>query len=333
MKTLAAAAFAAMIMVSGCQKSTTTPLPTPDSSNSADALTPADAGGDNPDALNAPDLATEEGPDADVAQQIADTDTASGVADVVDAPEVALQVDTGPDPDTASGNDAIYIADAGSPTCADKYGPMPMPGQPCSKLGEVRCSDYGALDWNLPVTPGTSLCIRPNRVVCGAGPTGTIVWLLSPCVPTNMEACKTPNTQAACFEYPDGAVCAPRDPLGAYVCPPDQIGNKDCVATGTDSMYSCRKPSDPAGDDITNKILKSEYAWLNTCCPDCRFWLPWQLCPKVNVCDCKEVPLQNCPNGASDRHACIENLNGGAPGCATNCTEIQQWSGWDEGFK
>ena len=26
-------------------------------------------------------------------------------------------------------------------------------------------------------------------------------------------------------------------------------------------------------------------------------------------------------------------LDGGAPGCATNCTNVKQWSGWDQGFK
>ncbi len=331
MKTRAMSALAAMFLVAACQKSTPTPVPAPDGSMSDDVVTPADTDVSNADTLQAPDVVTEVLSDADVAQQVVDTDTSTEVADIVDAADALPAVDTGPETDTSPGPDAIYIADAGSPTCADKYGPMPMPGQPCSKLGEVRCSDFGAVAGGPFIGVGT-VCARPNRVVCGTAPSGPQVWLELPCEPVS-DACKVGPKLAICVEYGKEAVCVPASEEFKFrPCLDNQVGQFDCVATGTDSMYSCRKPSEPAGDYITNQIVKSEYAWLKTCCPDCRFWLPWQLCPKVNVCDCKEVPLQNCPNGASDRHACIENLNGGAPGCATNCTEIQQWSGWDEGF-
>jgi hypothetical protein len=336
MKTTQLLVIVALWSSFGCQKAAPTPVPATDTTATDNGLAVSDT---NPaDALDDSDAEVPDQTDtaapADDADSTGVTDVAAELLDSADDTQGQDAPDSNAgDVDTSQEVDAIYIADAGSPTCVDKYGPMPMPGQPCSKLGEVRCSDYQAQEGALPFGSNTAACLRYNRVVCSQGPSSGPIWLLLPCPEVDTTVCKTPSVKSICIDYPEGGVCAPWLPGGVAACVSGDVGKLDCLNTGSESLYSCRKPSEPAADYVTNQIIKSQYAWLKTCCPDCRFWLPWQLCPKVNICDCKEVPPQECPGGAGDSHVCIQSLDGGAPGCATNCTNVKQWSGWDQGFK
>lgn len=232
-------------------------------------------------------------------------------------------------PDTAT-------LDTGPPQCKDKWSGMPMPGEPCSKVGEIRCSDAGAVPGPYPgpqwsKVPAQKVCIRPTRVECKAGTAGS-TWAALPCgAPANK--CGSEDTYAVlgCVEYSDGPQCAPFSELGLPLCYPDEVGQVSCLWTGSEGMYRCQKWSEPVADAIAEGKKQGDWAKKAACCPDCRYWLLYKSCPGQFMCQCAVMNPETCNavfGSAIGLSYCMSDPNGANPTCATTCADMKKHPIW-----
>ena len=124
--------------------------------------------------------------------------------------------------------------DSQTPDAADaQLNPMcqlelPLPGQPCLKVGEIRCTNLGAFASTL----GAGFCARPNFVECSADSNGQNLWKMGDC-----------------------AALAPVVPSGC--------GKPSCMIWGT--IHRCQPTQFDGSDDAVVGGIKISYGGTAVC--------------------------------------------------------------------
>ncbi len=170
-----------LAVVAGCKRDE------PSASQSA-------ADGDSGDA-NSDDWAKSQ---PDVVGKLTDVDAEVGV----DSTDAGGSTDLGIDASAVASSEPLCVKDT-----------LPESGQLCANLGEIRCTNAGAM----LSKGGLKFCFRPHSVVCVAGSDGLAVWQLAPCasVVPDSKNCREPS----CMIWGSDHLCQPTllDPQGAKV--------------------------------------------------------------------------------------------------------------------
>lgn len=286
-----------------------------------------------------------DGAQSDAVDVSADGDLLADIEDAVDVSPDSI----GPAGDSTA-TDAAPDVPADVTVTLDPYcvKDLPMPGEACVKVGEIRCTNVGAtLDKGNVVS-----CFRPNYLECMENSSsGKLAWSLAACS-TIDPACKPNGLYAYCGN------CAP----GGYVCATGGAGDV-CVPTVTykevpsggqgsdgkntnspfNDMYQpqvceghedmpaycspyapikCTKLADvePAVKAEIVKVLGKCAAGLK----DVPYLLPFEMCTHEMI-DCyigpgtAEKPLYS---GPISLHACIVDPVTKKPRCAKTCTDL-----------
>ncbi len=128
------------------------------------------------------------------------SETAGIDADVplLDVASLVMQDDGGDAPMDSAGDTQSDSPDTKNGSSADaKLDPLceldlPTPGEPCAKIGEIRCTNAGAFVSTL----GAGFCSRPNYLVCEPDEAGKQSWRIDSCesaTPTVAFGCGKPS--------------------------------------------------------------------------------------------------------------------------------------------
>ncbi|MBI5610545.1 MAG: hypothetical protein HY902_16835 [Deltaproteobacteria bacterium] len=274
--------------------------------------TVADAPKSNADAAAEPDQL-----DAEVDATV-DTET-----DAVDSADAAT-----------NGGAAADVADAAGSMEAVCGAALPVPGQPCSKVGELRCTNLGA---------STQLntiwrCIRPNSVRCvDSNPPGSPMWSLEPC-PAPGKDCLT-YWGFTCASGASGDKCVLRAlPLDAInLVPSSPFFQTSPICEGHEGMEFCAGYHTPNRCTTLDKLpapvaneIKRVMGPCASYLSDVPYFYPSELC-SLDYIYCKTIdgsgvkPPQSVPTSLNK---CYIDTKTGQPHCAKTCAEagaIEVW--------
>lgn len=253
----------------------------------------------------------------------------------IEQPEVSLA-----DPATAA--DLVDDAADGFPNPGDATSTLspwcekdlPMPGEPCSKLGEVRCTNVGAKGQFTTI----SRCIRPNTVRCQTSVSGgEATWVLEPC-PSPGKVCQE-YWGFTCASGKSGDKCVVqalllKSPSAPPPSPFDQQVETCEGHEGAERCYGDRTPNrcttfDQLPGDVANEIKRV----MGPCASylsDVPYFYPSELC-SLDYIYCKTIP----PSGGkppksvpTSLNKCYIDAKTGQPHCAKTCAEagaIEVW--------
>lgn len=259
------------------------------------------------------------------------------VADV-DAP---VGTDTDGGVDAADAADAVTaadaVADAGDATgsadsvCAKD---LPMPGEPCSKIGEVRCTNVGAK----PKFVNIARCLRPNMVVCTQSPNGgPASWVLQAC-PAPGKDCYTWQG-FVCATGKSGDQCVPVTlPMtDANLAPASPLAQNADICEGHEGDELCYGSTTPNRCTTLDKLPADVVAEIKRVMGPCASYLsdvpyfyPSELC-SLDYIDCKTVPgtPEHLPSTAPySLNKCYVDPATGKPRCAKTCAEVGAIEVW-----
>ena len=251
----------------------------------------------------------------------ADVDAGSLDAELQpDVPDGASDVDTVDGPDDAT---AVVPAEC-------QQG-QPMPGEPCTKLGEVRCTNFGI---NQPPINKYIACARPNTVVCQVdAATGGLLWQLVKC-PGNSGNC-TGGFPQYCSTGLSGEKCAPVAILPEVTPKSGSLG--DMLAT---SIQQCSgvfsKPNSICADSVIHacttvdklspEIKTGLLQALGKCAEglqDVPYRLPVELCPNDEIlCKISMGTGSTPPQYTSRLLSCVLDSATKQPKCAKTCADM-----------
>lgn len=276
----------------------------------------------------------------DASDALGDADPDANPAEVdalgdADADGAADSGDTQDTDDMADTSDAV-VGPPVPPTtaCGDGQMSTPKPGDPCETEGVTRCSDVGS-KWLKPLTASTMeapYCFVPSLLRCTKDSGGSKTWMIEPC-PKPAVGCagKPAKAITTCQDSGGQAVCAivsvdPED-LSASGLMPCSAENLDSAATFCGTMGPILKcatilTAKPAPGQPWVQGMLDKYAFLKTCCPNCRYWFPYKTCPDMNIGLCWGW---NNPEqfGIKIQPVCLENIPGKPPTCVTTCEDLK----------
>lgn len=289
---------------------------------------------------------------------IGDAHSASGGVDTSDSipdgegPEVNVAPDVGsPDTNTApdsgghegSGDatrDASYAGEPLPKVCTTK---LPNPGEPCTKVGAIRCTNLGAND-KLP----SGFCRRPNHLLCVKQPNGELRWVLQDCAGRQPTDPNDPNYCGrvwSCVEDEGGDVCRPMVIASGVKAsaPSDMQGLRGAVfracyatapapvLTGLSTKTYCIKSNISICSTLaaTGEVADKIKLAAGNCAKYLEYgkwFLPTKLCPpKVYVCPAKTCYTgmpgwPNCPG--TYLSSCLQDpTQGGQARCRKGCDD------------
>lgn len=204
---------------------------------------------------------------------------------------------------------------------------LPKPGEPCEKVGEVRCTNVGVID-----DPGDFIeCYRPNSVICttdGSGIGG--YWKLAPC-DAQVTACAPAGTY--CASGVTGAKCVPHRLQNNHKgqMPGALLGNLSfTLCEGKVGLEACA-PAWPARcttfDQLTPAGKEAVLAVLPPCTSslsDVPYLFPSALCPPDELY-CKSIPgTGSTPPQQTTVYLnkCVIDKVSGKPRCAKTCEDM-----------
>ena len=204
---------------------------------------------------------------------------------------------------------------------------LPKPGEPCEKVGEVRCTNVGAIESFINITR----CLRPNMVTCTESEEGTVLrWKLTPCPEPAYPCSATGNYCAAGIS---GDKCVPAklrnnenpQPPGSLL-----TGNSFDICEGHIGLETCRS-SWPARcttfDQLTPAVKEAVLAVLPPCTSylsDVPYRFPSALCPPDELY-CKSIPgTGSTPPQQTTVYLnkCVIDKVSGKPRCAKTCEDM-----------
>ncbi len=283
----------------------------------------------------------------DASDALADAGDAVIADDGADTDADGTDVDAAADGDGGESVDAVDVLNAFDtsdavvgppipPTTACGEGQMstPKPGDPCETEGVTRCSDVGS-KWIKSLTASTldpGYCLQPNLMRCTTSMDGTKAWVF--------EECAKPT--AGCAKVPGKIIMTCQDSGGQGVC---AVVSSSAIDTMIEDLKPCSGQSyaaEATGCGTMGPILKcatiltakpapgqpwvqgmlDKYAFLKTCCPNCRYWFPYKTCPDMNIGLCWGW---NNPEqfGIKIQPVCLENIPGKPPTCVTTCEDLK----------
>ena len=178
---------------------------------------------------DANDGATDAAPNADaLADSTPLVDTADIVQEVEISQDAGVEYDFAPlDPDTKSFCESSFIS--------------PEVGSPCTKLGELHCSNVGAQYTNFD-DQKYPYCWRSMVVRCDAAAgTNQMVWTLHS-VPEVADVGPCSSNEPQCEETPSGPKFSARACLGKFPCEWSNLGKMRC--TSDNKIAQCQLGSD-----------------------------------------------------------------------------------------
>lgn len=221
-------------------------------------------------------------------------------------------------------------------------GVLPNPGEPCTKVGSVRCTNWNAtLEKNKGYWP--TLCIRPYRVRCDKTPTGA-TWELEACgaLPAKCKDKEWP-IHVTCQENSRGAHCCPTNhrqdpvkvgfpPAGYYsvpvpLCLPDWENKVVCHtlgpggSTGGDYTYQCGYHDTVPADAVTKAGTANAFSLCLEFCKDCLYFYAQKKCPNLDHNQCNGIPGHDVLGDFGPM--CLTTIPGKGPTCAMNCEDFQ----------
>lgn len=209
---------------------------------------------------------------------------------------------------------------------------QPMPGEPCTKLGEVRCTNFGI---NQPPISPYIACSRPNTVVCAADQsTAQQSWQLAPC-PGNTGTCTWHRPQY-CSPGLSGEKCAP---IGILPEVPPQPGSlEDMFSQGIEQcggVFAGKKGAACRGraiyacttvDKMDPEIRTKMFSALGKCAAglqDVPFRLPVEVCPNDEIyCKINYGTASTPPTVMPVYLTCVLDSVTKQPKCAKTCADM-----------
>lgn len=269
-------------------------------------------------------------------------DASGGQADVASVDEAVADGSGGdtdqvqPDAaDTGDTSDAV-VGPPVPPTseCGEGMMSAPKPGDPCDIVGVTRCSDVESKWQGGLILSATEkkYCIQPNLLRCVESAPAKPKWQIEPC-PAPAPSCAQLPAKAVmtCQEAVGQAVCAVAygsqfDPLAGKLTPCSAVslanGTTGCGGMGPIHKCATIVTAKPAPDTSWVQAELDKYAFLKSCCPNCRYWFPYKTCPDMNIGLCWgwDNPEQF---GIKIQPVCLENIPGKPPTCVTTCEDLK----------
>jgi len=241
---------------------------------------------------------------------------------------VALQDATTEVGDTA---DADGLGTGLDPVCVAD---LPVAGEPCAKVGEIRCTNLGAAESQQTLY---KFCARPNFVRCATTERGKAAWQLEAC-PGPVKGDTTCHAVGqSCLIWKGEHFCSPthfdlESPnsritligktfgLGFTKACPNHYGKVECL--GGEFVSSCTTLAETGelAADLTKAFGKcAEYA------KKIPLLLPSKICLEDLKCPCIKPP--GAPPGPwpckiDYQTACMSDPATGQPRCQETCKEV-----------
>lgn len=266
-------------------------------------------------------------------------------ADAIDVADLDVNVDVAASPDVsesvADASDTTPAVDPGDAADTADSGPvglpalctesLPLPGEPCTELGEFRCTN---VDASLPPKfPGMPYCYRPNAVQCVKQADGALRYDLVHCAPAEppklgdaaLFACMTWQGVDQC--WPTYLSLEPNNLVGGMIdlggkpvpMPPAHRCTPDYQIDPCSGSFS-RKCKSLAGTGDFAEGIKKAYG-KNAKYLEKGLWiLPVLSCHQQLVCPCTPPgPDQECQSIFLAK--CTTAVTG-EPHCEENCHDV-----------
>lgn len=261
------------------------------------------------------------------------------------APEASgADVDVAPRqaPDVSAGSSAVDAAvEVTASAVCDDGADLPVPGSPCQEEGRAECTRVGEKAitqedvFKAKVVNNNyqqffyKACGRPNRVLCGKGPSGALQWQLAACPPVSQD-CMI-GQENVCRQADGGAVCcpyylagAPKGTTATSACDSDTSAKPAC-GTGTGRLWACTDYATAHAkwkEQYPQFLAKNEasFAACAPASPICKYQFPYIACPVVS--------MATCYKGGSiyGGSMCVDNYENAGPGCLKDCADYKKYT-------